>query len=114
MEGTCKKENCPFWKEHEKKCPFFVETWWQDGQIGQVKLVEDCAPIRSMLMAQDLHNRFIGVQQANEEARNRFHDMTNEIRSINAMTKEFMELQRQNKEQIDSPLKKALDFIRRK
>lgn len=73
MENTvCAK--CPWVKsgfcDSVEECPNYVETWWQEGQSGQTKLVKDCAPKRLMMQMQMLHARFEGVQAAAEQARN--------------------------------------------
>jgi hypothetical protein len=56
-----------------KKCPNYIETWWTPNKIGgesQPTLVCDCAPKRTLMMIQDLHNRLVGVEKAQEELRN--------------------------------------------
>jgi len=70
MEGTCKKKDCYLWKKHEEKCPNFIRSYWKSTETNVEKPVEDCAPIRTLLMLQELYNKFIGVQQATEETRN--------------------------------------------
>lgn len=56
-----------------KKCPNYIETWWTPNKIGgesQPVLVCDCAPKRTLMMIQDLHNRLVGVEKAQEDLRN--------------------------------------------
>jgi len=56
-----------------KKCPNYIETWWTPNKIGgesQPVLVCDCAPKRTLMMIQDLHNRLLGVEKSQEELRN--------------------------------------------
>jgi len=67
MEATCKEKECSHW--NKGKCPFSVETWWKPIE-GQPRLVRDCAPIRTMLMVQELYNQQVRLQQALEEQRN--------------------------------------------
>lgn len=93
MEGTCKKEKCPFYKEHGKDCPFYVETWWQEGENGKTALVEDCAPIRAMVMQQDFHNRMVGIQQAVESQRNKTDDLNKTFKTVLEQTREYIRFQ---------------------
>lgn len=56
-----------------KKCPNYIETWWtpqSPSGDGKPILVCDCAPKRTLLMIQDLHNRLVGVEKSQEELRN--------------------------------------------
>lgn len=66
MEGTCREEKCSHWAEG--KCPFSFETWWKPLE-GQPKMVRDCAPIRTMLMVQELYNQIVGLHKAQDEQR---------------------------------------------
>ncbi len=73
MEDTvCAK--CPWVKSgfcsNVEECPNYVESWWQEGQSGQTKLVKDCAPKRLMQQMAALQSRFEGVQAASEQVRN--------------------------------------------
>lgn len=73
MENTCRGEECPLWKKYKEKCPNFIESWWtpkRPGDDGQPYLIKDCAPRRTFLMIQELHNRLIGVEKSNEQQRN--------------------------------------------
>jgi hypothetical protein len=74
MEETCKSEGCGMAELFgKKKCPNYIETWWTPQEVGgnnKPILVCDCAPKRTLLMIQDLHNRMIGVEQSQEELRN--------------------------------------------
>jgi hypothetical protein len=69
MEDTCNKTDCALWGLFDHKCPNYVESWWNSSD-NKPKLVHDCAPRRTFIMIQDLHNRLIGVQKAQEETRN--------------------------------------------
>lgn len=87
MQGTCDKEQCALWGLTGGHCPNYVESWWQPGEKGaQPVLVADCAPRRTFLMIQDLHQRLVGVQKAQEEQRNAFD------RTGNAMARLVMRL----------------------
>ena len=79
MQNTCSKEECPLWKEYGDKCPNYIESWWQAEGKGQPIMVCDCAPKRTFLMIQDLHNRFVGVQRSQEQQRNESNRMKNNM-----------------------------------
>ena len=73
MENTCNFEKCEFAKQlfdKPEQCPFFIESWWEPEGKGKPILIKDCSSKRTFLMIQDLHNRLIGVQKAQEEQRN--------------------------------------------
>jgi len=70
MQDTCSKEKCPLWRKYKERCPNFIETTWKEHDAAQPIMVSDCAPKRTMLMTQELFNRFVGVQKSNEEQRN--------------------------------------------
>ncbi len=85
MEGTCNAKECKF---HDllggevEQCPNFMRTGWRN-QEGEVKMLEDCAPRRILLMLQGLENRSVGLQQAQEQQRN-------ESRGINILVRKAM------------------------
>jgi len=83
MEGTCTYPKCPHAKlteqlaelagvktEFPKECSNYIEAWWTDENNKQQKIMQDCAPRRTLWMVQDLFNRQIGLQKAQEEQRN--------------------------------------------
>lgn len=73
MENTCNPENCKLFNllgGTPEQCPNYQESWWTPEGKGKPILVKDCSPRRTFLMIQDLHNRLIGVQKAQEEQRN--------------------------------------------
>ncbi len=73
MEGTCLKEKCIFWEQHNKDgkvCPFYRETIWSCAEKNQPAVIEDCAPVRSLFMQMDDHNNTMGVKQLVGEIRN--------------------------------------------
>jgi len=74
MENTCSKD-CPLWKKYKEKCPNFIQTTWKDDK-GNMKIINDCSPKRTMLMIQELYNRVIGVEKAQEQQRNEFSYLT--------------------------------------
>jgi hypothetical protein len=73
MEETCRKKECANWELYgEGKCPNYIESWWTPNPMtgGEPKLIADCAPRRTFLMIQDLHNRLVGVERSQEQMRN--------------------------------------------
>jgi len=69
MENTCNKD-CHLWKKYKEKCPNYIRSGWKPENSTEIKYIEDCAPKRTMLMIQELYNRLIGVEKAQEEMRN--------------------------------------------
>jgi hypothetical protein len=71
-KDTCKKEKCHLWGLFEGEgCPnFYKNTFFPEGKAEGSYTIDDCAPIRIMLMLQELHSRLIGVQKGFEEQRN--------------------------------------------
>ncbi len=62
MEDTACKD-CPFKKMGFSECPNYIETLWHVEGNPQPKIVKDCAPKRSLLMIQELHNRNFALQK---------------------------------------------------
>ena len=72
MENTCNYKECKLFDllgGSQEQCPNYQESWWTPSRGGTPLLVKDCAPRRTFLMIQDLHNRLIGVQKAQEQQR---------------------------------------------
>ena len=75
MENTCDSENCKLFDllgGIPEQCPNYQETWWTpeiNGKPGTPILIKDCAPRRTFIMIQELYNRMIGIQQAQEKQR---------------------------------------------
>lgn len=85
--NTCKKEVCIFAKKVKikyKNCPFYVEALWAPEDEKDPIMIEDCAIVRGLLMIQDLHNKFVGLQQSQEELRNQAH-------AVNLITADVMD-----------------------
>ena len=85
MQGTCNEKGCKLFDligGTPEQCPNFVQTMWQ-SQDSQPILVKDCAPKRTMIMMQEIHNRLVGLQQASEQQRN-------ESQAINSVFKEVL------------------------
>lgn len=72
VSDTCDKEKCQLWSLFDGHCPNKMENMFSPPPTvgGPPKMVIDCAPRRTMLMIQELYNRLIGVQKAQEEQRN--------------------------------------------
>lgn len=83
MEDTCQKE-CVFYEKYMNRekntiCPFAVQTTWLNEKDGQPKVVQDCAPKRSVIMQTEMFNRLLGLQIDYEEQRNKSAENTNVI-----------------------------------
>ena len=88
MENTCRKEKCPMWglfNDPEEPCINYVQSWWEDKQTGENKLVCDCVPKRTFIMLQHIMNRMDGVQQASEEERNKSNKLLKEVEKVYRM-----------------------------
>jgi hypothetical protein len=82
MKGTCEpidpvtgKITCGMYElfGDARKCPNFIENIFTPNPLDSdqsVKIVADCVPKRILLMLQELHNRTVALQQAQEELRN--------------------------------------------
>lgn len=76
VEDTCNTEKCYFAEliGDPEKCPnFVVNVFTPVGKEGpnEPVFVRDCAPRRTLIMIQDLHNRMTGMQSAIEQSRNK-------------------------------------------
>lgn len=71
MDGTCNFKECFFAEllDRREQCPNFIQTWWTPDK-GVPKLVDDCAPKRTMIMLQEQYGRLSGIQKAQEQQRN--------------------------------------------
>jgi len=95
MKDTCNPADCAFGKEYgQEKCPNFIECWWQEDGMDKPILVKDCAPHRILMMLQDLHNRFIGVQKQQAEVCGQLFIMTEAFKMLPAYKKEYIEQQK--------------------
>jgi len=59
-----------------------METWWVPEEKGEPVLVKDCAPKRSLMMLQQMHNRVLGVQQEQAEVCGQLYKMTEALRCL--------------------------------
>ena len=91
MESTSCGEKCPFVKQgfckHENECPHYVESWWQEGESGQPKLIRDCSPKRMLLQQQLMQYRLECVQQALEQSRNQYNELAGYLKTLIEMSK---------------------------
>jgi len=72
MEHTCQPDKCALFillGGEPNQCPNYQESWWNVKDSKPI-LIRDCAPKRTFLMIQDLSNRLVGVQKAQEKQRN--------------------------------------------
>lgn len=89
MEDTANCEECPLKKLKDKgKCPNYIENWWTSDEEEKPRLVKDCAPIRTLLMLQDLYNKIFGMQRQQAELCGQFHNLSQGLRII---AKEYLE-----------------------
>jgi len=99
IQNTCKKEECLFWGLFDGKCPqHFINTFYPNGKEDEKYEVEDCAPIRTMLMIKELHDRLIGTQKAFEEERNKMQEILKPINDFVGMVKK---LEQEKRKEID-------------
>ena len=90
IQNTCKKEECLFWELFDKKCPHhFINTFYPEGKVEESYQVDDCAPIRTMLLIKELHTRLLGTQQAFEDQRNKMQEILKPINDFVGMVKKI-------------------------
>jgi hypothetical protein len=71
---TCHFETCKFAKEFfsdREECFNYKATWWTPTDGGEPIMIYDCAPIRTLIMVQELANGQIRLQKAQEQQRDR-------------------------------------------
>ncbi len=68
VQNTCKKKECKQWDKG--RCPFYAVTNWTNPMSGETGNTDDCAPVRSLIMIQELSNRLVGVEKSQESLRN--------------------------------------------
>lgn len=66
-----------------------VTNTWQETS-GKTKQTEDCAPITGMQMQQEMHNRLLAVQKAQEETREQFSELARRFSSCIEQTQKFI------------------------
>jgi len=71
-QDTCKREECLQWQVFDGKCPnYYLTTYFKQGAADAPYQVHDCAPIRTMLLLQEMYVMLLSLQQANEQQRNK-------------------------------------------
>jgi hypothetical protein len=91
MENTSCGENCPYVKQgfcnNEKECPNFIETYWIENDTGNKKKINDCSPKRVLLNQMAMQSRFELVQQALEQSRNEYSELSSYLKTLIQMSK---------------------------
>ena len=82
VKGTCVKEDCQSWKENGNKCPHYMETVWVNESNGVPKILEDCAPRRTVLMLMDMHNQLAGIKIYASQTRSRLDKLCDDSREF--------------------------------
>ncbi len=94
MESTACGKECPFVKQGfcstDSECPNFIETWWQKGQETQPVKLRDCSPKRMVLQQQVMQAKFECVQQALEQSRNQYAELTNYLKNLIETSKQIL------------------------
>jgi len=84
MENTCKPENCQLYKflklKDPTKCFNYIESWWKPENKKEPILIKDCAPKRTFIMIQELHNRFIGIAMGKDYLKHK--QLTNKSKKL--------------------------------
>lgn len=83
MESTCIKEECKYWDKGA--CPNYIQTTWINEQDNTPKIVEDCAPQRTVRMLMDMHSHLMGYKQYACQTRNKLNELTKDTRNFMAM-----------------------------
>lgn len=107
-KDTCVKENCALWDlfGDGKKCPnYYKNIFYEGGTVEGAREIHDCAPIRNMLLTQELHSLFIGTQKAFEQQRNEMNKtlapVTEFMVFLKEMSKRAKELESKGKENVE-------------
>ena len=83
VKDTCKKEQCPWWQQHESNCPMYMTTVWENSEeAGATKIIEDCAPKRNTLLLMEYSARAVGMQQDYEQQRNKYDKLIRNLSEI--------------------------------
>ena len=94
MEDSSCGNSCSFvtsgFCKSETECPFYLETWWRKSDNPTPKLVKDCFPKKFAFEQNQLLHRFLGMQSALEEMRNKFSALENVIMNLVVESKEAL------------------------
>jgi hypothetical protein len=74
----------------DKECPFYTESWWENVESKQPKLVKDCSPKKMMLEQNQLLHRFLCMQSVVEDVRNRMDRIEAMLLNLTSQSKEFL------------------------
>jgi hypothetical protein len=102
MENTNCGENCAYVKagfcKKDCECPYYVETWWQCQDEPAPKLVKDCFPKKFAFEQNNMLHRFMGVQSALENVRNRMSSLETQLNELICQSKDLLIEKYQEKE----------------
>jgi hypothetical protein len=100
MEDTACGSKCAFVKMGFittcEDCPNYTETWWQEGQTGNTRIVKDCAPKRIMNQLGALQARTENAQAAAEAAKRETLVMKQHFCGLVEASKQLIEERKQN------------------
>jgi hypothetical protein len=85
IKDSCDKEKCSFWDDG--KCPMYGEHKWVNDEDGQVKIVCDCVPRRTLALLMDLHSHVLGSKQYASQTRNMLNRLTEDTQNFIAKQK---------------------------
>ncbi len=84
MNPTCFPDNCAWHKiigGTKEECPHYMQTTWMNEK-GEIAVVDDCTPRRTLILIQELVQSNIGVQQSNEQLRNENKLLTDNFKKV--------------------------------
>lgn len=94
---NCDKE-CAFVKsgfcETDKRCPFYVESWWQCKDEKNPRLISDCYPKRATIQQNNIENRQLDTQSQIVELRNKFENIESLLFQILEKSNEYANSQK--------------------
>lgn len=62
-KDTCKKEKCKLWQSMQEGCPnHFINTFYPMGKSEEAYQINDCAPVRTMLLIKEQHDLLVGMR----------------------------------------------------
>lgn len=86
MKNTNCEKNCAFVKagfcDSDKECPHFVQSIWQQEGNSSPVIVSDCFPKRFTMEQNQLLHRFLCMQSALEEMRNKNDNLEKSVTQL--------------------------------
>lgn len=79
VKDTCDFENCKFAKdffEKPEECFNYKVTYWTPMEGGEPKIICDCAPIRGLIVQQDMMNMMMDMRKDLNKMANKSTKMT--------------------------------------